>query len=283
MGRGVAKTPLLVSGRGNLGRSLARALNASGNRARLVPAREVVPRIASDTVVFLAVPDSAVEDVAKRIARSSASERVSFVHVSGALGLDALAPLGAEHAVGSFHPLQSFPDPRPPDAFAGVTIAVDASTPALRRTLARLARDLGGRPKHVGDGARGLYHAAAVFASNYVVVVVDEGVRLLQRAGFSRTEAEKALVPLVEGVVSNIRRQGSIKALTGPVRRGDVETVQRHLAALGNAPQIEAVYRMLGQVALEIAKEAGLEPAAAERTKRALTRKVAATQRRRRS
>jgi predicted short-subunit dehydrogenase-like oxidoreductase (DUF2520 family) len=128
-----------------------------------------------------------------------------------------------------------------------------------------------------------MYHAAAVFASNYVVVVVDEGVRLLQRAGFSRTEAEKALVPLVEGVVANIRRQGTVKALTGPVRRGDVETVKRHLAALGNVPQIEAVYRMLGQVALEVAREAGLEPAAAERTTRALTRKVAATQRRRRS
>jgi predicted short-subunit dehydrogenase-like oxidoreductase (DUF2520 family) len=233
--------------------------------------------------VFLAVPDGAVEDVAKRIARSSPPERVSFVHVSGALGLDALAPLRPAHAVGSFHPLQSFPDPRPPDAFAGITIAVDASTPALRRALARLARDLGGHPMHVADGARALYHAAAVFASNYVVVVIDEGARLLQRAGFSRTEAEKALVPLVQGVVANIQRQGTVKALTGPVRRGDVETIKRHLAALGNVPQIEAVYRILGQVALEIAKEAGLEPAAAERTTRALTRKVAATQRRRRS
>jgi predicted short-subunit dehydrogenase-like oxidoreductase (DUF2520 family) len=233
--------------------------------------------------VFLAVPDAAVEDIAKRLARSSLPERVSFVHVSGALGLDALTSLRAAHAVGSFHPLQSFPSPRSPDAFAGITIAVDASSPALRRTLSRLARDLGGNPKQVDGASRAVYHAAAVFASNYVVVVVELGVRLLQRAGFSRTDAEKALVPLVEGVVANIRRQGTVKALTGPVRRGDVDTVQRHLAALRNERQTETLYRMLGQVALEIAREAGLEPAAAERTKRALTRKVAATQRRRRS
>jgi predicted short-subunit dehydrogenase-like oxidoreductase (DUF2520 family) len=84
-------------------------------------------------------------------------------------------------------------------------------------------------------------------------------------------------------VVANLRKRGVAKALTGPIRRGDVDTVRRHLAALAaipGDPPIEGVYRMLGQVALEIATEAGLDPAAAEQTRRALTRNVAATRRR---
>ncbi len=143
-----------------------------------------------------------------------------------------------------------------------------------------MARDLGARPRHVDDSHRPLYHAAAVFASNYMIAVVYEGTRLLEALGWPRAEAERALIPLVEGAVANLRKRGTVGALAGPIRRGDVETVDRHLRALRRMPQAEAVYRMLGQIALEIAKEAGLEPAAAERIKRALTRQVAATRRR---
>jgi hypothetical protein len=166
--------------------------------------------------------------------------------------------------------------------------------------LAKLARDIGARPRHLDDTQRALYHAAAVFASNYVIAAVYEGTRLLEASGWLRAEAERALIPLVEGVVANLRKQGTVGALTGPIRRGDVDTVKRHLAALdslsapsalrpvprprrGDTSGVGKTYRMLGQIALEIAKEAGLKPAAAEQIKRALTRKVAATRRRGRS
>jgi len=270
-----------VLGRGNLGRSLARAIKGSV----LVGGRSGFDKAPAAGIVFLAVPDGVVTETAARIARLDTPAAVSFVHVSGALGLDALAPLRDRHAVGSFHPLQSFPAPRPPAAFRGITIAVDASTPELRRRLEVLAGRIGARPKQVDDAQRALYHAAAVFASNYVVAVVAEGARLLQAAGWKRDEAEAALLPLVGGVVANLHRRGIVKALTGPIRRGDVETVQRHLDALAGVrgePSAEGVYRMLAAVALEIAKEAGLDPAAAERMRRALTGPTAATRRRRR-
>jgi predicted short-subunit dehydrogenase-like oxidoreductase (DUF2520 family) len=240
----------------------------------------------SDSIVFLAVPDGVVSSFAAELARLRIPQRVSVVHVSGTLGLDALEALRQRHAIGSFHPLQSFPAPRTPDSFRGITVAVDASTASLRSRLAKLARDLGAKPRHVADSERVLYHAAAVFASNFVIVVVSEGARLLEASGWRRAEAEKALIPLVEGVVANLGKRGFVRALTGPIRRGDAETVDRHLKALGalrGGLQAEAIYRMLGQVALEIAQEAGLQPAAAERIKRALTRKVAATRRRGRS
>jgi predicted short-subunit dehydrogenase-like oxidoreductase (DUF2520 family) len=269
---------------------LVQALKAAGHQARLVRAggglAAIAKGLASDSTLFLAVPDGVVSSYAAKLARLNIPERASVVHVSGSLGLDALDALRPQHAVGSFHPLQSFPAPRPPDAFHGITVAVDASTPSLRRRLAKLARDLGGRPRHVDDSQRALYHVAAVFASNYVIAGVYEGTRLLEASGWPPAEAERALISLVEGVVANLRKRGTVKALTGPIRRGDVDTVERHLIALrslGNAPQPDAIYRMLGQIALEIAKEAGLRPAAAEQIKRALTRKVAATRRRGRS
>ncbi|HEV1992378.1 MAG TPA: DUF2520 domain-containing protein, partial [Candidatus Dormibacteraeota bacterium] len=233
---------------------------------------------------------------------------VAFVHLSGAQQLNALDPLRAKHPVGSFHPLQSFPEPRPPDSLRGVVVGVDASSPPLLRRLATLARALGARPKRVSDSQRALYHAAAVFASNYVDVLLGTAVKLLQLAGWSEKEAIAGLLPLTDGTLATVRKRGPVRALTGPVRRGDVNTVERHLAALSGLPirahpahhergdpkgsatfptsgeatvPIADQYRMLGLIALEIAVEAGLEPAAAERMQRALTQK-AATRRRRR-
>ncbi len=239
------------------------------------------PYSASEGIVFLAVPDAAVPGVLRELAQASRGPDVAFAHVSGALRLDALAPLASGHPVGSFHPLQAFPAPRPPAAFAGITIAVDATEPELERRLARLGRRLGARPRHVGDQERALYHAAAVFASNYAVVVVAEAIEILRRAGWPRDEARRALLPLVEGAVANLKRKAPPAALSGPIRRGDASTVERHRAALQELPSTEELYRMLGLVALGIAQEAGLEPAAAGRTRRALTRSRAATRRRR--
>ena len=225
--------------------------------------------------MFLAVPDAAIAATAERIAAAGPPAAVSFVHLSGATTLDALAAL-RPRAVGSFHPMQSFPFPRPPEAFRGIAVAVDASTPALRRRLNALARRLGAHPKPVGDAQRAAYHAAGAYASNFVTVMLREAVRLLEGIGWSEEEATKALLPLIDGAVENMRRKGVVKALTGPIRRGDDVTVRRHLEVVPDPD----LYRMLASIALEIAREAGLEPAAAERVKRALTQDVAATRRR---
>lgn len=260
---------LTVAGRGNLGRSLARALPA-----RLVPARSGF-RLPREGVLFLAVPDDAVRDMTARIAELKPPRALAVVHASGALGLDALDAL-PNNPRGSFHPLQSFPAPRAPSAFHGITVATDATSPTLERLLGAIARKLGAKPRHVGGKERVLYHAAAVFASNFVDVVIAEAVGLLGNIGWSEKESLDALLPLVEGAVSNIRRRGPVGAMTGPIRRGDAETVARHMALM-DRPDL---YRMLALVALEIAQQAGLEPAAVERTRRALTRDVAATRRR---
>jgi predicted short-subunit dehydrogenase-like oxidoreductase (DUF2520 family) len=261
----------------------------------LTPARNGVPslvralRSRPRATVFLTVPDAAVASLAGEVAAAGdIPASVAFVHCSGALGLGALGRLAARHEVGSFHPLQSFPQPRPPEAFRGSLMAIDAGSPALRRRLERLARDLGAKPRGVEEADRVVYHAAAVFASNYLVALAAAAVELLGTVGWSESEAVAGLVPLMRGALAEVERRGPTAALTGPIRRGDVETVTRHLEALGGldsgsakGPRKADVYRMLGQIALEIAARAGLEATAVGRVNRALTRNVAATRRRR--
>jgi predicted short-subunit dehydrogenase-like oxidoreductase (DUF2520 family) len=235
--------------------------------------------------VFVTVPDDAIATLAGELAAYGELPRtVAFVHCSGALGLSALSPLVARHATGSFHPLQSFPEPRAPEAFHGSVVAIDATNEALRRRLARLARDLGARPRRVDDADRVVYHAAAVFASNYLVALAAEAVDLLRKIGWTEHDAVEGLVPLMEGVLAEVAQRGPSAALTGPIRRGDSETVTRHLEALAtlDSKRAQDLYRMLGQIALEIARSEGLDAAAADRVNRALTRDVAATRRRRR-
>ena len=254
----------------------------------LVQARGGVPslvrglRARPGSTVFLTVPDGAIATLARDIGKAGElPPSVAFVHCSGALGLGVLGSLGSAHAVGSFHPLQSFPRPRAPEAFRGSLVGIDASTVPLRRRLERLARDLGAKPRSVAETERVIYHAAAVFASNYLVALAGVAVEMLESIGWSEGDAITGLVPLMEGALVEVARRGPVGALTGPIRRGDVETVARHLEALAGRRRMADLYRMLGAIALEIATEAGLEPVAAGRVKRALTRNVAATRRRR--
>ena len=231
------------------------------------------------------MPDPAVKIVASQLAGIGGRPDVAVVHLSGALRLDCLElPKEAGHPVGAFHPLQSFPRERGPSAFAGSLVAIDASTDELLHELEELARALGGIPRRVTDGERALYHAAAVFASNYLVALAAQAVTTLESAGWEREEALPALLPLMRGVLQNLEHAGLPGALIGPIRRGDVDTVRRHLDAIGGAgaPSAELreqVYRILGLAALELAVEAGLDADAASEIKVALTGGPAATRR----
>ena len=225
-------------------------------------------------LVFLAIPDQAVPQYATALAAERERGDTAFVHVSGALPLSALDPVRAAGArVGSFHPLQSFAAAREPAAFRDVMVAVDASDDALLEQLRDLARQLGARPERVTDGQRPLYHTAAVMASNYLVALAAEAADVLARAGWARDEALQNMLPLMRGTLDNLGVAGLPDALTGPIRRGDIATVERNLAALDRElPDAARAYRMLGLAALELAQEAGLNRDRAEDIRMALTR-----------
>jgi predicted short-subunit dehydrogenase-like oxidoreductase (DUF2520 family) len=134
---------------------------------------------------------------------------------------------------------------------------------------------LGGHARHVDEADRVLYHAAAVVASNYLNSLVAVAVRILGEVGWSREDSLAALMPLLRGAVQNLADFGLPAALIGPIRRGDPRTVQRHLSALSRVDgdrgaRTEALYRLLGIEALELAVETGLTDEVANELKELL-------------
>jgi len=197
-----------------------------------------------------------------------------MVHVSGALELAALAAArAAGHQTGSFHPFQSFPVVRGPEAFAGCLVGVDATDEELTQRLFQLAREIGGHPRRVPDEQRALYHVAAVLRSHLVIGLAGTAAAVLESLGWTEDEALGALIPLLSGVVDNLRREGLGGALIGPIRRGDAATVRRHLTELERRGLEEPtrVYRILGIATLELALATGLDQASGEQIREALT------------
>jgi predicted short-subunit dehydrogenase-like oxidoreductase (DUF2520 family) len=211
------------------------------------------------TVLLLAVPDAALGDVAYDYAQAGvAPGGCAALHLSGALSTDVLAPLhGVGYAVGSFHPLQAVADRwQAGDRFTGSAFALAGDRAAIAAGR-RLASALGGQTFVVPPHLRPVYHAAAVLASNYLLALISSATRMMGRIGLGEDEAFRALVPLVRGTVENLEQLGLSAALTGPIARGDVDTVRLHLARLSDEER--ALYCQLGRELLRLARAAGLD------------------------
>lgn len=211
-------------------------------------------------IVLVTTNDDAIARVAAEIAEAGSWRRGQLVvHMSGALPLSVLEPAAVAGAtVGCAHPLQSFATAE--DAVRLIPGSVFGVTPGpgARELLEAIVGVLRGRTVIVDDADKTLYHAAAVMASNYLVAVEDMAARLLMNAGFDEESALVALQPLVAGTVGNIRTLGTTNALTGPIVRGDIDTVRAHVTALRDLPGDELqLYCALGLHTLEIARRRG--------------------------
>jgi predicted short-subunit dehydrogenase-like oxidoreductase (DUF2520 family) len=261
-------------GCGRVGGALARALHAAGyevgplwsrSAARAEAAVSALPGTLvapstqdvadSSDLVIVAVPDRAIAPVAEAVAWSRGR---SVVHTSGGTGVEALqraADAGAK--VGAWHPLKSFAGGADDADLRGITFAIEAG-PSLGEVLDSLTRALGATPLHLAAADRARYHASAVLASNALVALLGEAASLWTAFGWTREQALAALLPLAQGAVDNVAALGLPDALTGPVERGDRATVERHLAALADAPpRVSEVYRVLSRAALDLAVEKG--------------------------
>jgi predicted short-subunit dehydrogenase-like oxidoreductase (DUF2520 family) len=234
---------------------------------RLGPA----PAPAGTTVLILAVPDDALSEVVYDVAMTGpAPPGCAALHLSGALSTDVLTPLhAAGYAIGSMHPLQSVADPwLSGERLFGATFSVSGE-PAAIAAARRIASELGGEAIVVPHARRAHYHAGAVFASNYVVALIAAAVRLFEAAGITEEEAVRALLPLVRGTLDNIEHIGLRAALTGPIARGDVDTIRLHLTRL--SAEDRALYSALGLEALRLARAAGLDERRADEVEHILT------------
>ena len=207
-----------IVGRGRLGSSLAALLRARGVP---VPAwgRGEAP---STPIVLLAVPDRAISEAAAVV-----PQRTVVLHCSGTTPWEVLRP---HRPAGSFHPLMTFPGPHALPDLDGVPAAV-AGDPEALDAARWLADTLGMRAIDV-PGDRRLYHASAVVAGNFATVLLGEAARILAAAGVDPAEAPALLAPLAIQSLKNAAAVGPASALTGPVARGDVSTLDAHRAAL---------------------------------------------------
>ena len=211
------------------------------------------------TAVFLGVPDEMLPEISMALAaHGEAPPGCAAFHLSGAIGTDPLAPLLEKgYSVGTLHPLQSLADPvLGAEQLEGVYFAVSGE-PAAVSTARRLLSPLGSSILTIPVARRPLYHAAAVFASNYLAALIGAAARLMVQAGVPEDEALPAILPLARGSLENLGRLGPVRALTGPVSRGDIETVRLHLRTL--EPRERTLYASLGLEILRLAGEGGLD------------------------
>ena len=208
-------------------------------------------------IVFLTVPDDTIASVCRSIEWRPETQ---VIHCSGAHSLEPL-----EHAresgaaIGAFHPLQSLPaGGYTPDVFRDVSFAIEASTDALKENLSQMAHDLGGRCIEVKGADKPLYHASAAMASNYLVALLGDAAKLWESFGLSRETGLNSLLPLVKGTMDNLQGIGFPDALTGPIARGDVDTIRIHLQALkASQPDIIASYAAMGRRTVALGLEKG--------------------------
>jgi predicted short-subunit dehydrogenase-like oxidoreductase (DUF2520 family) len=280
----VSQPRITIIGAGRMGQGLGLALKRRGYKVVLLnrTPREVVPPLvlhqgsraeatAGAELVLIATPDDAIVDVAKELAADRAVTREQVVlHLSGLLDKKALQPLeGTGAGCGSFHPVQSVAEPgTAAERLKGAYVGIEGDERALV-AAERLANTLRMIPVRIPAEAKPAYHAGAAFVANYTVALVGVAERLARSAGVPPDVAGRLYLPLLAGAVANLTSLGPAAALTGAVRRGDVQTIQSHLDALN--PEDRELYRMVGRAAVLLAREAGLNQIAADRVSAVLS------------
>ncbi|WP_342451577.1 DUF2520 domain-containing protein [Acetomicrobium sp.] len=210
-------------------------------------------------VLFITTSDDAIASVATDLARQKAIRPGQImVHMSGAHTSSLLSPCAEVGAVIlSLHPIQSF-------------ASIDQAIALIPGSYFSIEGDEGGydfaqeivnklKGKHfiLKSNSKVLYHAAASIASNYLVGLLSVTQELLDTAGVPNDVGLQAFLPLIEGTLENVRKLGITDALTGPISRGDISTVSKHMEAMKDLPQILDVYKTLGLVTVEVALKKG--------------------------
>ncbi len=207
-------------------------------------------------LTFITTPDSAIQPVVSQINWTPGK---SVIHCSGADSTAILEKAQKDGAsVGVLHPLQTFAGiTQAIDNIPGTTFAIEAEEPLLA-TLKEMTVSLGGSWIQLKAKDKAAYHAAAVFASNYLVTLVKMATDLWQTFDIPTDQAIKALLPLMQGTLHNIDTLGLPQCLTGPIARGDIGTVKKHLDEISQkTPELFPAYKELGLQAIPVALAKG--------------------------
>ena len=272
-------TDISLIGAGNLGTSLGYALSRKGYTIKTLSCRSISSagesqriigegnaltdniQVAKEgEVVFICVPDEEISRVVEELASSNLSwSKKTIFHSSGLLSSELLSPLKAKGAaVGSFHPVQSFSRKKGDlRQFEGVYFGLEGDEEALK-IGGKIVRHLGGHSLLIRREEKPLYHAACSFASNFFIVLLDIAISILTSTGLREEMAFETIMPLVQGTLQNVKEFNIPTSLTGPIPRGDAQSVQKHLEALRKFPDMYDLYVRLARRALTIAEKKNL-------------------------
>jgi len=223
-------------------------------------AADALRAMQSADVWLLATADGEIARVAADLGTSGLLRVGDVVfHCSGALpASDLRAAIMAGVHIASVHPLKSFADPREAvRTFAGVYCAAEGEAAALALLVPAFEK-IGACVREIDTQFKTVYHAASVMVCNYLTALMDAGLQCYEKAGLPRAAASAMMEPLVRETVDNVFKLGTVKALTGPIARGDHAVVQRQWDALRDFdPRLADVYRALGTVAVELSRKQG--------------------------
>jgi predicted short-subunit dehydrogenase-like oxidoreductase (DUF2520 family) len=250
------QTRIAIIGAGVVGQTFAQLLAdcsqyvvALGSRAQ----GNMHGAVQDAEVVLLTVSDSAIESVCVELANSFKADAV-VAHCSGALTSDILKAHAGPTA--SMHPLQTFPNVEAALPKVKGTYAYCEGDEAALPDVKALAQALGMQPVEIASKNKPLYHAAAVMACNNLVALMECALKLGEAANINRDIMWQSLKPLIDATVENIDKHGTKDALTGPVARGDIETLRSHLNAIESNSRLdetqEKVYREMASQAAEL-------------------------------
>lgn len=220
--------------------------------------------LATAEIILLAVPDDQIQRLAVQIQTiNDPPKPVTLVHFSGLHPADIMYQPASPHRLLSLHPLLPFANRQKGYvALSGCPCALESDTPEALVLGEKLVGALGGPHFTVDHDKKPLYHAAACIASNYLVTLFASACKLLINCGIEPDQVAPMLLPLVKASVENIEDFGPEQGLTGPIVRGDIGTITKHLQILQeDAPELLQLYRQLGVVTAEISKSSGrLDP-----------------------
>jgi len=220
---------------------------------------EIVKLVTDCDVVFITTPDTSIQLVAEELALTFQNETSlkgkTFVHMSGAHSSELLSALhekGAE--IASLHPIQSIADVNTAiEQLKSTVFSIEGTIDAVE-SLTSLMDQMNNTYFIIRSEQKTLYHMAACTVSNYLVTLVDMGLSMYESIGIDREIGYKALYPLIRGTIENLKHMDTKEALTGPIARGDVNTVKAHLTAVSDQ-KTEDFYRYLGLATVQMAKE----------------------------
>jgi len=212
-------------------------------------------------IVLLSVTDDAIENICVRLAEQKKfKQKAVVVHCSGALSSNVLTTARdyCKCSIASMHPLQTFPTiDETVKRIKGAYCFCEGDENAVS-IIEQLAKSIGMKPIRISSKSKTLYHTAAVMACNYLVALMDSAISLAENAGIDRATAGPALNLLAAATLDNISKIGTTGSLTGPIARGDIKTVSRHLNELSSVDKtLAAIYRTMALYATEMAAKKG--------------------------